>query len=102
MLFRDFKEVVELLRTCRDVMTETEKYIKPEIFNSHNALIMKLLEQEYDWAAITYILNEWLCNNTDHIEFNPIGTNQVMLIPCKTVKEIWKAMETYGKMEAKH
>lgn len=98
MLFKDFKNIVELLKASVKAQEKCRDILQPSIFEEHNELITALLLQLYNEYAVTYILNEWLCGNKTPIIFtNNEGTT--VEIPMNTVRELWKAMEAYGQHE---
>ena len=98
MLFKDFKNIVELLKASVKEQEKCKDIIQPQVFEEHNQLITALLKQLYNEYAVDYILNEWLCGNKSPILFTDNSGNTVQ-IPMKTMNELWKAMETYGQHE---
>ena len=98
MLFKDFKNIVELLKDCAKEQEKCRDIIQPQVFEEHNQLITALLKQLYNEYAVDYILNEWLCGNKSPIIFTDNDGNTTQ-IPMKTVNELWKAMEAYGQYE---
>lgn len=99
MLYKDFEEVVGLLKQCEKNMVTSRDYINIDIFDAHNNLITKLLSLEYSWVTVQYILDEWLRGNKSSITFTPEGSQDSVEVPCKTVSDLWKAMEAFGKNE---
>ena len=63
MLFKDFKNIVELLKASVKEQEKCRDIIQPQVFEGHNQLITALLKQLYNEYAVDYILNEWLCGN---------------------------------------
>ena len=98
MLFKDFKNIVELLKASVKEQEKCRGIIQPQVFEGHNQLITALLKQLYNEYAVDYILNEWLCGNKSPIIFTDNDGNTTQ-IPMKTVNELWKAMEAYGQHE---
>lgn len=98
MLFKDFKNIVELLKASVKEQEKCRDIIQPQVFGEHNQLITALLKQLYNEYAVDYILNEWLCGNKSPILFTDNDGNATQ-IPMKTVNELWKAMEAYGQYE---
>ena len=98
MLFKDFKNIVELLKASVKEQEKCRYIIQPQVFEEHNQLITALLKQLYNEYAVDYILNEWLCGNKSPIIFTDNDGNTTQ-IPMKTVNELWKAMEAYGQYE---
>ena len=98
MLFKDFKNIVELLKASVKEQEKCRDIIQPQVFEGHNQLITALLKQLYNEYAVNYILNEWLCGNKSPIIFTDNDGNTTQ-IPMKTVNELWKAMEAYGQYE---
>ena len=98
MLFKDFKNIVELLKASVKEQEQCRDIIQPQVFEGHNQLITALLKQLYNEYAVDYILNEWLCGNKSPIIFTDNDGNTTQ-VPMKTVNELWKAMEAYGQYE---
>ena len=98
MLFKDFKNIVELLKASVKEQEKCRDIIQPQVFEEHNQLITALLKQLYNEYAVNYILNEWLCGNKSPILFTDNDGN-ITQIPMKTVNDLWKAMEAYGQYE---
>lgn len=98
MLFKDFKNIVELLKSSVKEQEKCRDIIQPQVFEEHNQLITALLKQLYNEYAVDYILNEWLCGNKNPILFTDNDGNTTQ-IPMRTVNELWKAMEVYGYHE---
>ena len=98
MLFKDFKNIVELLKASVKEQEKCRDIIQPQVFEGHNQLITALLKQLYNEYAVDYILNEWLCGNKSPIIFTDNDGNTTQ-VPMKTVNELWKAMEAYGQYE---
>ena len=98
MLFKDFKNIVELLKASVKEQEKCRDIIQPQVFEEHNQLITALLKQLYNEYSVNYILNEWLCGNKSPIIFTDNDGNTTQ-IPMKTVNELWKAMEAYGQYE---
>ena len=98
MLFRDFKNIVELLKASVKEQEKCRDIIQPQVFEKHNQLITALLKQLYNEYAVDYILNEWLCGNKSPILFTDNDGNTTQ-IPMNTVNELWKAMEANGYHE---
>ena len=98
MLFKDFKNIVELLKASVKEQEKCRDIIQPQVFEGHNQLITAFLKQLYNEYAVDYILNEWLCGNKSPILFTDNDGNTTQ-VPMKTVNELWKAMEAYGQYE---
>lgn len=98
MLFRDFKNIVELLKASVKEQEKCRDIIQPQVFEEHNQLITALLKQLYSEYAVDYILNEWLCGNKSPILFTDNDGNTTQ-IPMNTVNELWRAMGAYGYRE---
>ena len=98
MLFKDFKNIVELLKASVKEQEKCKDIIQPQVFEEHNQLITALLKQLYNEYAVDYILNEWLCGNKSPILFTDNDGNTTQ-IPMKTVNDLWKAREADGQHE---
>lgn len=96
MLFKEFKNIVTLLKNCVDTQNKCVNILYPAVFEEHNILISALLKQIYNEYSVEYILSEWLCGNKSPIIFTN-NEGVVVEIPINTVRDLWKAMETYGK-----
>jgi len=96
--FKDFREIIKLLKGCVAVQDKCSEVLQPQVFEDHNLLITALLKQIYNDYAVNYILNEWLCGNKSPIIFTN-NEGVTIQIPMRTVQELWKAMETYGRHE---
>ena len=95
MLYRDFRHVIELLQQCAHTQRECSKYINPQVFDDHTELITTLMKQVYNEASVTIILDKWLCGDHSPVVFTD-NKGITVETPIESVKELWKAMETYG------
>ena len=100
MHYNDFKNIVNLLKESVRQQDKCKDIIQPQIFEEHNMLITALLKQLYNDYAVDYILNEWLCGNKSPIIFTDNEGN-TMQVPMNSVRDLWKAMETYGELDKK-
>lgn len=100
MYYKDFKEIIDLLKACVKEQEKCKDIIQPQVFEEHNLLITALLKQIYNEYAVNYILNEWLCGNKSPILFTDNNGTTVQT-PMGTMKELWKAMEAYGELNKK-
>lgn len=98
MLYKDFKNIVDLLKRAVRVQDRCKDILQPNLFDEHNQLITELLLQLYNKYAVTYVLNEWLCGNKNPIIFTDNEGNTIET-PMNTVHELWNAMEVYGSHE---
>ena len=94
MKFEQFAKIIEDLRATNELVDTCSRYLKPALFEKHNALIADLLESIYCPDAISYILYEWLLGNRSPLEQTlPDGTKLVHEL--QTVYDLWKVMELY-------
>lgn len=98
MRYNDFKNIVNLLRESVKQQDNCKDILQPHIFEEHNELITALLKQIYNDYAVNYILNEWLCGNKSPIVFTS-NEGTTVEIPMNTIRDLWKAMETYGELD---
>lgn len=94
MRFEQFAKIIEDLRATNELVDTCSRYLKPALFEKHNALIADLLEGIYYPDAISYILYEWLLGNRSPLEQTlPDGTKVIHEL--QTIHDLWKVMEMY-------
>lgn len=92
MKFESFKQVIKDLKESHEVASMLYDFIRPEVFESHNRLIVNLLDEIYGEYITSYILYEWLSGNKSPVVYTGNDGVQVTY-PVKTVYDLWKVME---------
>lgn len=92
MKFESFKQVIKDLKESHEVASMLYDFIRPEVFESHNRLIVNLLDEIYGEYITSYILYEWLSGNKSPVVYTGNDGVQVTY-PVETVYDLWKVME---------
>lgn len=95
MLYKDFKKIIELIQDCHKIQDKSSDFITSATWNKHNELIISLLIQIYNEAAVEYILNEWLLGHRNPVTFEHPKTHIVEELPLETEKDLWHVMERF-------
>ena len=96
MLYKEFSNVIRLLKQCKTVMDGSAMYVRDDLFMYHNELITALLCNVYEKPAVDFVFNQWLCGNRSPVIFTDTDGNTIEQ-PIDTVRELWRAMECYKK-----
>lgn len=94
MNYDKFETIVHCLQKTVEYTNRANRFVRPEIFDTHNRLIALLLESIYDADAVAYVLFEWMNGNTSPLSMKQEDGSELIL-PLETLHDVWVAMEKF-------
>lgn len=95
MSFDEFKEIILLLYETSNKTDKATKFVRTDLFDSHNKLISTLLEKIYEPEAVSFILYEWLIGNKSELKVTT--EENTIVYPLDTIEDLYQVMQMYIK-----